>query len=462
MSRHGSPLLLGGCMVGPKYQRPRSPCRQLQRSAAGLIQRERRLGRPRSPATRPSAAIGGSIFGDPQLNALEEQVASPTRSEDRRGPLPRRRARMIRFNRAAEFPTISAGAEHRSAARFSQPALLPGDSEPVAAAGDFVAALRSLLRSRSLGPRPPHGHRGARGGAGHRRRPGRPPLSACMPNWPCDYFELRSADAQQQLLDDTVKAYSDALQLTTNRFDGGAAPKSDVAQAQTQLETARVAGHRHRRPARAVRARHRHADRQAARGVPHRCRAARPASRPPSRSACPRSCWSAGPTSPPPSAAMAEANEQIGIARAAFFPTLTLSAAVGLRGHLDRQLVQLAEPLLGGRPAAGADVLRRRPPPRQLREGARQLRRHRRQLSPDDPTAFQQVEDNLAALRILEQEAASSAPRCIRPGVAPTLQQPLSGGVDTYLQVITAQTTALKTSATTSTSCAAAWTPASC
>ena len=55
-----------------------------------------------------------------------------------------------------------------------------------------------------------------------------------------DYFELRSTDAQKQLLDDTVKAYTDALQLTTNRFEGGAAPKSDVAQAQTQLHEARA------------------------------------------------------------------------------------------------------------------------------------------------------------------------------------------------------------------------------
>jgi len=44
-----------------------------------------------------------------------------------------------------------------------------------------------------------------------------------------DYFELRSADAQKQLLDDTVKAYTDELQLTQNRFEGGAAPRSDVA-----------------------------------------------------------------------------------------------------------------------------------------------------------------------------------------------------------------------------------------
>jgi outer membrane protein TolC len=53
-----------------------------------------------------------------------------------------------------------------------------------------------------------------------------------------DYFELSSADVQKQLLDDTVKAYTDALQLTQSRFDGGAAPKSDVAQAKTQLDGA--------------------------------------------------------------------------------------------------------------------------------------------------------------------------------------------------------------------------------
>jgi outer membrane protein TolC len=51
---------------------------------------------------------------------------------------------------------------------------------------------------------------------------------------------LRSADAQKELLDQTVKSYQDALQLTVNRFDGGAAPKSDVEQAQTQLQTTMV------------------------------------------------------------------------------------------------------------------------------------------------------------------------------------------------------------------------------
>jgi outer membrane protein TolC len=55
-----------------------------------------------------------------------------------------------------------------------------------------------------------------------------------------DYSELRSAAAQQRLLEDTVNAYNDSLQLTRARLDGGVSPESDVAQAKTQLDTARV------------------------------------------------------------------------------------------------------------------------------------------------------------------------------------------------------------------------------
>src|SRR5258706_13984977 len=55
-----------------------------------------------------------------------------------------------------------------------------------------------------------------------------------------DYFELRAADAQQELLDQTVKAFEDALRLTTNRFRGGAGPRSGVAHAQTQRAPTRV------------------------------------------------------------------------------------------------------------------------------------------------------------------------------------------------------------------------------
>ena len=64
--------------------------------------------------------------------------------------------------------------------------------------------------------------------------------SACTQSWRWTTSGCASADAQIKLLDDTVKAYQSALQLTQDRFEGGAAPQSDVAQAQTQLDQARV------------------------------------------------------------------------------------------------------------------------------------------------------------------------------------------------------------------------------
>jgi len=135
-----------------------------------------------------------------------------------------------------------------------------------------------------------------------------------------DYFELRAADAQKRLLDDTVKAYTDALRLTTTRFEGGASPKSDVAQAQTQLDTTRVAD----TDLGVQRAQYEHA-------------IAILVGKPPAEFSLaplplnlqtpiipggvfPRSFWSGGPDIAAVERRMAEANEQIGIARAAFLP----------------------------------------------------------------------------------------------------------------------------------------------
>ena len=83
---------------------------------------------------------------------------------------------------------------------------------------------------------------------------------------------------------------------------------------------------------------------------------------------------------------MAAANEQIGIAQAAFYPTLVSSApSAGFAGTSAAQLVHLAQPLLRRRPHALPDALRSRPPPRHLRHRHRRVRRHRCHLPPDHP-----------------------------------------------------------------------------
>src|SRR5207237_1246386 len=146
-----------------------------------------------------------------------------------------------------------------------------------------------------------------------------------------DYFELRSADAQQRLLDETVKAYTDTLQLTVNRFQGGAAPKSDVAQAQTQLDTARVQA----TDIGVQRAQLEHAIAILI-GQPPATFSLPPAplnlQPPPIPVGLPSELLERRPDIAAAERRVAEANEQIGITRAAYYPTVSLGAMAGFEG----------------------------------------------------------------------------------------------------------------------------------
>ena len=149
-----------------------------------------------------------------------------------------------------------------------------------------------------------------------------------------DYFEVRSADAQEQLLNDTVAAYSKALELTKNRFQGGAAPKSDVAQAQTQLDAARVLA----TDIKVQRAQYEHAlailigKPPAAFSLPPIPLNVQPPALPSVPVALPAQLLERRPDIAAAERRMAAANEQIGIAQAAYYPTLNLAAVAGLEG----------------------------------------------------------------------------------------------------------------------------------
>ena len=173
-----------------------------------------------------------------------------------------------------------------------------------------------------------------------------------------DYFELRSADAQERLLEDTVNAYSDSLQLARNRLDGGVSPESDVAQAKTQLDTARV-----------------QATDIAVRRAQYEHAIAVLIGEPPVSFALPAAPLESEPPIIPvgipsellerrPDIAAAErragaANEQIGIAIAAYYPSLSPGPRARARTgeHLGRQLVHRAQPALGRRALDGRDPL---------------------------------------------------------------------------------------------------------
>ena len=174
-----------------------------------------------------------------------------------------------------------------------------------------------------------------------------------------DYIELRSADAQQRLLDDTVKAYTDALRLTRNRLAGGEAPASDVAEAQTQLDTTRVQD----TDVGVMRAQYEHAiatligKPPAAFSLPPSPLDARPPSIPPG---IPSELLQRRPDIAAAERRVAEANEQIGIAKAAYSSVAEPQRVVGFPGLERGNVVQLAEPVLGGRNVTDAGTVRRR------------------------------------------------------------------------------------------------------
>jgi NodT family efflux transporter outer membrane factor (OMF) lipoprotein len=149
-----------------------------------------------------------------------------------------------------------------------------------------------------------------------------------------DYMEVRSADAQIKLLNDTVKAYRDAVNLTNDRFQGGVSPLSDLTQARTQLNSARVL----ETDISVTRAQYEHAIAILVGVPPAQFTLAptplnlNPPKIPDIPGTLPSQLLERRPDIASTERQMAAANEQIGIAQAAFYPTLSLSAVAGLQG----------------------------------------------------------------------------------------------------------------------------------
>jgi NodT family efflux transporter outer membrane factor (OMF) lipoprotein len=435
-------LLFSGCMVGPKYVKPSTAfAPAFKEQAPGATQSNSGW----KAAIPSDGVIRGNwweLFGDPQLNSLEEQVTSA--NEDLKVAEARlREARaMIRFNRASLFPTISTAPsvsnERVSANQPYFPSALANNGS-----GDFNLPF-DLSYEVDLWGRVRRTVNASREETQATAADLQTASLSLHAELALDYFELRSADAQKQLLDDTVKAYTDAVTLTQNRFEGGAAPKSDVAQARTQLEAAQVQD----TDVTVARAQFEHA-------------IATLIGQPPAKFTLPSAPQTnfqipAIPVGVPsvllerrPDIAagerrVAEANEQIGIARAAFFPTLVIGAAAGFQGNTVTNWLNWPSRMWAVGPQLSEtlfDAGRRRATSEAAQANYDGTAATYRQTAL---SAFQEVEDNLAALRILENEAeqqhraTASAEESLQ-----LFTNRYQGGVDNYLQVITAQTIAL-------------------
>jgi NodT family efflux transporter outer membrane factor (OMF) lipoprotein len=261
-----------------------------------------------------------------------------------------------------------------------------------------------------------------------------------------DYFGLRSADAQEKLLEDTVTAYESAVQLTRDRYEGGAATQSDLAQARTQLDQARV----QRTDIEVQRTQYEHAIAVLI-GKPPAELTLPPipidqASQvmPDIPGVMPAALLERRPDIAADERRMASANEQIGIAQAAFYPTLSLSAIAGFQGTSALNWFNWPSRFWAVGPGMSETL---------FDAGRRRATKNITVANYDATvadyrqtvlTAFQQVEDNLAALRVLENEARQQHDATASAEQSLDLfQTRYEGGVDTYLQVVTWQTAAL-------------------
>jgi NodT family efflux transporter outer membrane factor (OMF) lipoprotein len=261
-----------------------------------------------------------------------------------------------------------------------------------------------------------------------------------------DYFNLRAYDAEVALYDRTVESYREALKLTTDLFNGGAAALADVAQAQAQLDNALTQS----ADFKLQRAQAEHAiavlvgENPSLFGLPAN---ALPLDvvPPPIDTGLPSTLLERRPDVAEAERNVASANAQIGVARAAYFPKLSLNASGGVESTKTANLLSTSSLFWSLGPQISAPIFEGG---RLVAETARVKAVYEEQAADYRNTvltAYQDVEDNLVALRRLQEESETDAAAVLATGVAlKQAQDRYRAGIVTYLEVSTAETAALQ------------------
>ncbi len=423
------------CMVGPKYHRPTAPAPAAYKETPPATWAETQEWKQAQPSEGVKRGKWWEIYNDAELNALEEQVSISNQNLKMAEAQFREAKFAVRIAHSNLFPTISVSPTIVNARASSNSLFTTGQQTtydlPVNVSWEadiWGSVRRSILSSEEAAQASDAELENAR--------------LSYQAELAQDYFELRGTDGEKELLETTVKSYQDYLKLTQDRFNSGVASGSDVAQAQTQLETARA----QLIDFNVARAQYEHAIAVLAGKAPTEVNISYNSIKiipPVVPVGLPSQLLERRPDIANAERQMAEANEQIGIAKAAFYPSIGLttnSAPVGVESTSIKHWISWPSRFWSVGPGLAETVYdagKRRATLNQNIAAYDATVANYRQIVL---TAFQQVEDNVAALRVLEDEARAEgqAVKAAQNALDISTYQYKAGTVN-YLTVITEQ-----------------------
>ena len=442
---------LSGCTVGPKYARPTAAAAPAYKELTPANFKDTDGWKQSQPSDGTLKGNWWEIFNDAQLNALEEQVNVSNQNIAAAAANFLAARALVRQTRAQYYPTVTANPAITNSrpslgqfggVRTSGPSTSTGTGFALTSFTDYSLAFDASwvpdfwgkIRNTYL-----QNAAAAQASAADLENVRLTAQAEVAVN----YFELRAQDTLKQLFDQTVAAYQDSLELTQIQFNAGIASDEAVAQAETQLEATQAQDTN----LGIARAQFEHAiamllgQPASAFSLPAAPLEASPPAIP---FGIPSQILERRPDVASAERVMAQANAQIGIATAAYYPTVTLSVQAGFSNTSPTDWFTWPSRFWSAGPALAEtlfDAGLRRATVQQYRAFYdRNVANYRQTVL----TAFQQVEDNLASLRILSQEirqqdtAVSSAQRNLQSAT-----QRYQAGIDPYLNVITTQTTLL-------------------